>query len=358
MIEIKSGKQSFFPTTKINPLVQSLFSILFMIVIITLIYYTFMAINPLKICNDGSLRGECSSIKPFYCENGKLIERASICGCGNVSYGNDESCETEYQNESKNITLKYILRGKEGEINYTIYRGLFPYLENIPKSITYTNNDIPLREDFKLKKINEPEQRALILPLVVKIQEITSDKQDQFRIAVSIVQKIEFGFSNKLDFAFSQKIPHQRYPYEVLYEQKGICGEKSELLVLLLKELGYETVMFFHEKENHESVGIKCPVNYSLKNTGYCFIETTGSSIITNNQINYIGGIKLMSVPEIMYLSKGYALEENMYEYKDAQTLIKIDKKIEDIGRLNPLDLYKLNKLKEKYQLAESYDLR
>lgn len=358
MIETKGGKQRFFPTTKIGPFIKPILSILFTGLIILLMYYTFITINPLKICNDGSRRGECSSIKPFYCENGKLIERASMCGCENASYGYDESCRTQYQNESKNITLKYVLKGKEGEINYTVYRGILPYLDNLPKSISYTNKETPLRQDFKLKKVNEPEQRDLILPLIVKIQEITPNKKDQLRIAISIVQNIPFGFSDKIEFELKQKIPHQRYPYEVLYEQEGICGEKSELLSLILKELGYETVMFFHQQENHESVGIKCPIEYSFKNTGYCFVETTGHSIITNDQINYIGGLTLESEPEIMFISEGNDLGKDMYEYKDAQTLIKIDKKIINTGRLNPLEIYRLEKLKEKYNLAEFYDPR
>ena len=196
----------------------------------------------------------------------------------------------------------------------------------------------------------------MILPLIIKIQEITPNKKDQFRIAVSMVQMIPYEVSQNLELIFGNKIPHQRYPYEVLYEQKGICGEKSELLALLLKELGYETIIFFHQKENHESVGIKCPIEFSMSNSGYCYIETTGSSIITNNKINFIGGITLKSEPEIMLISKGNALDKNMYEYKDARVLEKIDEKIKNTGRLNPLEGAKLNELKKKYQLAESYN--
>lgn len=358
MIETKGGKQIFIPTIRINPLIKPLFLILFMAILISSLYYGLMIINPLKICNDGSQMGECSKIKPFYCEKGKLVEKSSVCGCSEVSYEDKESCKSKYQITSKEISLNYTLRGKTSQINFTVYSELVDYLDTIPISINYELGSTPNRRDFKIKKIYEPEQKALIQPLVTKIQEITPDEKDQFRIAVSLIQSIPFGFSNKTEIAFTQEIYHERYPYEVLYDTEGICGEKSDLLALLLKEMGYETAIFFHKEENHESVGVKCPIEFSLNGTGYCFIETTGSSIITNNKINYIGGLTLESFPEIMQISDGDSIDKNMYEYKDAQKLIKIDKKIIDTGRLNPLDLYRLNNLKEEYNLAESYDAR
>ncbi len=34
-----------------------------------------------RICTDGTAPGECSAIKPLYCEDGKLVSNASLCGC-------------------------------------------------------------------------------------------------------------------------------------------------------------------------------------------------------------------------------------------------------------------------------------
>ena len=34
-----------------------------------------------EICEDGTLYGKCSSIKPKYCDNGNLINNCSLCGC-------------------------------------------------------------------------------------------------------------------------------------------------------------------------------------------------------------------------------------------------------------------------------------
>lgn len=320
-------------------------------------YFTFDNFSE-DICGDGTEFGKCSHIKPFYCENGKLIEKASICNCSDLAEISDDSCKTQYHTKPKNVTFKYVLRGVEGEINYTVYQGLVDYIGSLSPSIRYQKDDIPERRDFKLKRINEPYQKELIMPLVAKIQDITSNKKDQVRIAISLVQNIPFGFSDKKTLFFLNEINYERYPYEVLYDHEGVCGEKSDLLALLLKELNYGSALFYHAEENHESAGVSCPLSESLANSGYCFVETTGSSIITNDEIVYVNGLILESEPEVMVISEGNSLDKNMYEYKDADRLIELDKKIRKTGRLNPLEWYLFQNLKEKYQLAEYYDPR
>ncbi|MCW8966336.1 MAG: hypothetical protein OQK82_06595 [Candidatus Pacearchaeota archaeon] len=351
------GKKTllFIPQVDWGNFLKPILYLFFTSLIVLLVYYTTAAINPIKSCIDDTPSGQCSAIKPFYCERGKLIRRASICGCADIAYGKDESCITKHQNNKTQITLDYTLREKKGEINYTIYKELANYFSEIPTTISYEENDTPERLDFKIQKIYEEEQRALTLPLILEIKKITHNKEDQFRIAVSLIQEIPFGYTNKTHLIFNQNITHQRYPYEVLFEQQGICEEKAELLTLLLKELGYQTAIFYYLKENHEAAAVACPIEHSQYNSGYCFIETTGPSIITNNQIIYSDGKKLESEPEIMEISNGKSLSDNMYEYKDTQTLIELEEKINTVGRLNVWELYKFNKLKEKYNLANYY---
>ena len=138
---------------------------------------------------------------------------------------------------------------------------------------------------------------------------------------------------------------------------QGVCGEKSELLVFLLRELGYGIVFFYHQEENHESVGIKCPEEYSLRKSGYCFVETTGSSIITDDEIEYVGGVKLLSQPEIFKISEGESLEEDLYEYKDAKKWIEIRNDIKENRELDVLKYFRWKSLKEKYGLVDKYNI-
>jgi hypothetical protein len=307
------------------------------------------------VCGDGTFHNNCSSIKPYFCFEGKLIDSASICGCPDNLVKRNDSCISIYQTDSKEISLYYTLRGENYSINFTVYGGLVEYISTVSRSIRYSYGDATSRADFKLKAINEEEQKRLLLPLIIKIQNITSDKEDQARIAISIVQSIPFGASNKTTVFGSYNINYSRYPYEVLYEMQGICGEKTDLLAFLLKELEYGVSFFYYPLYNHEALGIKCSIKESIMGTGYCFVETTGPSIITDNKIYYVGLGKLYESPEIYFVSDGISLGNNIYEYSDANKLIKIRDFILNNGWLGPMQKRTLEKLKEKYGLVEYY---
>lgn len=329
--------------------------IIFIVFIILLIFIGdyFLNISGLwkqeqTTCGDGTLYNNCSLNKPYFCENGVLVEKASVCGCPEILTKNNDSCISQYQTAPKQITLNYILCGEEKQINFVVYEGMVNYLSNLPTSIYYTEGEQPSRVDFKLRNINEEKQRELLLPLVVKIQNLADDKLEQARIAVSLVQNIPYSASDKIiTLPGNIRTNYSRYPYGVLYDEAGICGEKTELLAFLLKEIGYEVVFFYHTFENHESVGIKCPEKYSLAGTGYCFVETTGPSIITDDSIEYVGGLTLGSVPEIYIISEGISLPKRMYEYRDANNLAKL--------RQGKFAFAKIENLKEKYGLIEEY---
>ncbi len=299
-------------------------------------------------CGDGTLYNNCSLNKPYFCENGVLVEKASVCGCPDVLTQEEESCISQYQTASKQVTLDYILRVEEKQIDFVVYEGMVNYLSNLPVSIRYAEGEQPSRVDFKLRNINEEEQKELLLPLVIAIQNLDNSKIEQMRIAVSLVQNIPYSASDKtIILPGNIETNYSRYPYEVVYENEGICGEKTELLAFLLKEIGYGVAFFYHAFENHESVGIKCPEKYSMVGTGYCFIETTGPSIISDDSIEYVGGLTLGSVPEVYLISEGISLPKRIYEYGDADNLAKL--------RQGKFAFVKLEKLKEKYGLVEEY---
>ncbi len=231
------------------------------------------------------------------------------------------------------------------------------YLSEIPREIAYDDGGEISRADFELKKIDEGKQREFLLPLVTQIQNLASDKTEQARIAVSIVQKIPYGNSDKSANFFGTSLSYSRYPYETLYDYMGVCEEKTELLAFLLRELGYGVVLFYHPFENHQSLGIKCPDLYDFRDTGYCFVETTGSSIISDDEIEYTEIGKLLSEPEVIQISGGNSLGFGLYEYKDAEEMIKIRRVREKTSMLNFFQHRKLEELKSKYGLEEIYNL-
>ena len=116
-----------------------------------------------------------------------------------------------------------------------------------------------------------------------------------------------------------------------------MCSEKSELLAYLLRGLGYEVVIFRFETESHDAVGIKCPQQYSYKDTGYCFVESTSPTIITDSSGDYVGVGKLTMTPEILKICDGNSFEGVSEEYNDAVTW-------NSIGNGKVLDEYSYNK--------------
>jgi len=233
------------------------------------------------------------------------------------------------------------------------------YLSSLPKSIRFNEGeDAPSRLDFKLKNIDDEEQRHLLLPLAKEIQNIAPDDEvEQVRIAVSLVQNIEWGWSDKtLNFG-GLKLNYSRYPYEVLFDKQGICGEKTELMAFLLRELGFGVAFFYNQQENHESIGIKCPIEESWYNSGYCFVETSGPAIITDTGIEYVGGLTLRSEPEVFVISEGKSLPDNLYEYENAKDFMNIRNDLKYGKIYNPFKIIKYSSFNEKYGLAKTYNL-
>lgn len=306
-------------------------------------------------CGDDTLYNVCSDTKPYFCSEGKLVERVLICGCPEGFIVSNNSCISEYQEISKTIPLYYMLHGERNLIEFTVYKGFADYIADIPRSISYSVGEDFSRADFTLNAINEEEQRKFLLPLVIKIQNITDDKEDQVRIAISIVQNIPFKYSNKTLLFGEDIINYSRYPYEVLYEYEGICGEKTDLLIFMLRELGYGVSFFYYPEENHEAVGIKCPVKQGIMESGYCFVETTGPSIITDDKLYYTGSGRLFSSPEIYFISEGEGLGKNIDEYRDADRWIRIRNSMEKRGLIGPIEKAVYDSIRVKYGLVENY---
>lgn len=306
-------------------------------------------------CGDGTFYNTCSLDKPYYCDNGgQLMINASVCGCPASLTKQGSSCIINYLANPKSINLSYILDGKKSSFDFVVYKGLVDYLSTLPESIIYTDGQRPIRSDFKLMRLNEPNQEDLIMHLVKDIENIAPDsKTDQARIAISIVQNIPWGSSGKKIKFLNSKVGYSRYPYQVLYDNQGLCGEKSELLADILRGLDYGVALFYYPKENHEALGIKCPVEYSLNGTGYCFVETSGPAIISDNSLRYVGGVTLKSSPELILISKGISLPLGLEEYKDAKTLINFRNR----KWLNPISVYRFKKIESKYGLSKVYNI-
>ena len=212
--------------------------------------------------------------------------------------------------EDGHITIRFpfTLKGNSGYINLTVYEKI--YYEIIKK--------LPLRfvngfdQVFYLTLLEHDEQKMSLKPVIDSIKSLSRQNlYDDLRIATSLVQQIPYGkIKNYQERRF--------YPYEVLYNQCGVCEDKSILLAFLLKELGYGVVLLEFETERHMAVGIKVPEEFSYKKTGYAFVETTKPNIISDCHCDYVNTGKLTSAPSIIPVSEGKTFNGVQEEYRDA----------------------------------------
>jgi len=242
----------------------------------------------------------------------------------------------QYKTEAKVVSLRFTFNGKPWIMNYTVYKGINDYLASLPP------------EDNIMRSINQIEQREFLLPLVTSIEKITQKKDDQVRIAISVVQNIAYDW-----VGVNTSNRTAKYPYDVLYTEKGVCGEKANLLIFLLRELGFGVVAFEFEKENHRAVGVKSPFEYSYNGTGYCFVETTRSTIVTNSEENYTNVGKLTSC-SVITISTGLSFNSVSEEYEDAKEYIRLRKLSEASGgTLSQEDYNKWCEIVTKYGIAK-----
>ncbi len=284
-------------------------------------------------CNDETVYGECSIQKPFYCSNGTLVKKASLCGCPTDEIAQGDICISRFLIGPKEQTLNYVFRGTTSTIKFTVYAGLNDYLAELSRYY-YCDPECPSDADLELKFINDDKQKEYLIELVNVIKSKMDIKDNQARIAISLVQKIPY------DNVIANL--YERYPYEVIYDNAGVCGEKSKLLAFILRELGYGVVLFSFEEENHMSVGIECPMQYSYKSTGFCFIETSVPSIATDTRGDYVDVGRLTSMPNIITVSDGISFESVSEEYHDAQEWNNIYEISESLGGF--LDPYNYNR--------------
>lgn len=245
----------------------------------------------------------------------------------------------------KIVTMSFMYDGNKHNVDYIVYKGFNDYLASLPRTITYYG-DPPTTRDFIIRNIDQEHQKIVLKNLFDFIENFTENKDDQLRIAVSLVQNIPYDYIGAETGLFTTK-----YPYEVVYTQYGLCGEKSDLLALILREIGYSVIMFEYEQDDHRAVGIKCPYEYSYNRTGYCFVETTAPCIITDSERDYTDIGELGSY-EIIYICEGLSFESVEIEYNDAieyNRLIDISEK--NGGMLDPSDYNKWKEIADRYGL-------
>lgn len=113
--------------------------------------------------------------------------------------------------------------------------------------------------------------------------------RDTVELAIKLVQNIEY-ITDKEGKGYRE---YPKYPTETLLEKEGDCEDTCILLTSLLKQLGYDTVLFWYISGTHMSVGLADGVSRkgtSVEFAGkeYYYVETTASGYDIGESYSYI----------------------------------------------------------------------
>jgi len=222
-----------------------------------------------------------------------LLPTRAAQGGGGASYTTDPTTRS----------LPFTVRGRSGTVGVTLYGGLSRYLDN--KRPAFYG-------DYR-EYVNEPAQAETIRAIANALRSQAGSGDDAARAAISLVQHIPYD-----EARLSVQSSDLRHPYQVLYDNTGVCSEKSVLLAALLKELGYGVALLSFDSQNHMAVGILCPAQYSYRGTGYAFIESTRPNIPTYADGNYVGVGHLTTMPTVISVAAGSSFATIGEEVADA----------------------------------------
>jgi hypothetical protein len=221
----------------------------------------------------------------------------------------------------------YVLRGENGTVRLDLDPDLYNRLAaGSPPTVCLApvsgTDPCPAAEIARYYRciIDRPEEKPYLDALVQAVREKTDVQDDQARIAISLVQQIPYGYNQ----SYARGNGNLRSPYMVLYDNSGICDEKSLLLAYLLNELGYGVALFSFPDQQHTAAGIRSPLAFSSNNTGYAFVETTFPAIITDDLGEY-GDAGRLAGPPVMYpIADGASFDSVSSEYTDAREFIRL----------------------------------
>ncbi len=191
----------------------------------------------------------------------------------------------------KEMTYQWEYQHQNYTLDETLYLSIDQYYAHQEKGI------LTGQEESSIDKyLNFPKKDQTIIQVAINLEALGKAKnltQDQMaEMTLSFVQAIPYDVTRA-----QTDLTHPRYPYETLYEDLGICSDKSLLYDALVRQEGFGTAIFLFPQDEHMAVGVECSAQYSSYNSGYCFAETTAS------------GNKIGLIPELKANSQASALE-------------------------------------------------
>lgn len=180
-------------------------------------------------------------------------------------------------------------KGEKYTLSETMHQSTYDFYKAQSKIFSYVGElNKNWENEYYGMFLTRPEQDKSISNLASELTALGKKHKlndDQIvDLTLAFVQSIQYDDAKAKNILARTGSETMLYPYETLFEQAGVCSDKSLLAISILKEMGYGTAIFAYEADNHMAIGISCPQNYSTYGSGYCYAETTS----TGNKIGII----------------------------------------------------------------------
>ncbi len=174
-------------------------------------------------------------------------------------------------------TFKFKYKNDYFSLEIPLSSALYSKYSNSQKTISFPTSVTPeLRRDtfyayFLQQKAGDNSIKYLITEANKIAQQKKWSKQEVLDFLLALVQQIPYDHAKVLDGTNIDPF----FPYETLYLNKGVCSDKSFLAALIAREMGYGAAILDFPELNHSALGISCDKSLSVKDSGYCYLETT-----------------------------------------------------------------------------------
>lgn len=248
-----------------------------------------------------------------------------------TKYLNAVAQRDDINNRYLNASVLYRLYGNDMNIYSSFNKNFYYYNQGIKETYSTTmygeiNDYLNILQDCNgcdrdknkiITRINESVSQTQLLIISNYFNLLPISNENKVRSIVNMVQQIDYFNGDDI-----RESTGYLYPYQVLYNGIGVCGEKSMLLINLLKNMGYKTAYIDMPNINHATVGIGCTGPYEFHNSGYCYIEPNTPNIISDfnmrgNSYAYDSNLlKYVSIKDTNYII--YSMSDgNIYNATD-----------------------------------------
>jgi len=211
------------------------------------------------------------------------------------------------------------------EIETTLYESVYSFYKNSPKYYSYygtipDNWEEEYYQMFVAGASNDQTMEKLAVSIETAAVANNLSEDEEVELAVAFVQSIPYDDQKARLIENGATDIQPRYPYEVLYENIGVCSGKTFLTAALLNQMGYGTALFEYKDQKHITAAVLCPQKYSSYDSGYCYIETTRT------------GHKIGIIPDLEASNNIAAPRKEIGSFEEAATNENNVKVLQEVG--------------------------